>query len=96
MAVYVDDTRVRWRGREWSHLTADNTEELHDFAARLGLERARFHQNPERPWKDHYDVPEAKRREAIRLGAKPIGGREAAQLLRAKRIDLSEGSSGRT
>ena len=34
MAVYVDDSRIRWRGREWSHLIADTTEELHAFVAR--------------------------------------------------------------
>jgi hypothetical protein len=85
MAVYVDDNRMRWRGRDWSHLTADTAEELHAFAARLGLDRARFQETPGRPWKDHYDVPEPKRREAIGLGAKPITRRQAAAMLRAKR-----------
>src|SRR4051794_29900252 len=70
MAAYLDDSRIRGRGREWSHLIADSTEELHAFATRLGLEPARFHGNPARPWKDHYDVPEAKRPRAIQLGAR--------------------------
>jgi hypothetical protein len=86
MAVYVDDSRIRWRGREWSHLIADTTEELHAFAARLGLARALFHRSPARPWKDHYDIPEAKRQVAIGGGAKPITSREAAEMLRAKRL----------
>ncbi len=89
VAVYVDDYRITWRGREWSHMIADTTEELHAFAARLGLAHRRFHHKPSRPWQDHYDVPEAKRREAIRLGAKPITCREAAHMLRAKRGALS-------
>ena len=93
MAVYIDDYRVRWRGREWSHLIADSTEELHGFAARLGRRHLRFHHKPARPWKDHYDVPEAKRREALRLGAKPITSREAARLLRARRLGLGDGAS---
>ena len=85
MAVYVDDSRIRWRGREWFHLIGDTTEELHAFAAGLGLERARFHAKPTRPWKDHYDIPEATRRLAIRRGARPVTCREAVEILRAKR-----------
>ena len=87
MAVYVDDFRVPWRGREWSHLTADTTEELHEFAARLGIPKRGFHNNPARPWKDHYDIPEALRGTALRLGAKPINRREAVARLRAKRAE---------
>jgi hypothetical protein len=95
MAVYVDDSRIRWRGREWSHLIADTTEELHAFAARLGLRRAWCHRNPERPWKDHYDIPDAKRRVAIGLGATPITSREAAEMLRARRLAIREAASAR-
>jgi len=88
MAVYVDDSRIRWRGGEWSHLIGDTTEELHAFAAGLGLERARFHGRPARPWTDHYDIPEATRRLAIRRGARPITCRQAAEILRAKRLKV--------
>ena len=87
MAVYIDDFRVRWRGRSWSHLTADTDEELHEFAARLGIPKRGFHHNPARPWKNHYDFPESVREAALRLGAKPIGRREAAARLRAKRTE---------
>jgi hypothetical protein len=90
MAVYVDDSRIRWRGREWSHLIADTTEELHAFAALLGLDRAWFHRRPARPWKDHYDLPEAKRQLAIARGARPITCREATEMLRAKRLAVRE------
>ncbi len=85
MTVYVDDFRVPWRGDRWSHLIADSAEELHAFAARLDLQRRRFHHKPAMPWKDHYDVPEAKRRQAIGLGAKPIPTAEAVRILRARR-----------
>ena len=87
MAVYIDDFRVPWRGREWSHLTADTADELHEFAALLGIPKRGFHHNPERPWKAHYDCPEAIREQALGLGAKPIGRREAAARLRAKRTE---------
>ena len=89
MAVYVDEARIYWRGREWSHLIADTTEELHAFAARLGIQRARFQHKPTRPWQDHYDVPEATRRRAIGLGAKPIDCRQAALTMRSKRLALA-------
>ena len=93
MAVYVDDSRIRWRGREWSHLIADTTEELHAFAAHLGLERAWFHPRPGRPWKDHYDIPEVKRQMAIGRGARPITYREAAEMLRARRLAVRAAAS---
>jgi hypothetical protein len=95
MAVYVDDSRIRWRGREWSHLIADTTEELHAFAAGLGLERGLFHRRPARPWKDHYDIPEAERQVAIGRGARSITCREAAQMLRAKRLALRAAAGAR-
>jgi hypothetical protein len=91
MAVYIDDWRVPWRCEEWSHLIADTTQELHAFAARLGLGARRFHHKPTRPWKDHYDVPESLRSQAILLGAKSIASEEAARMLRARRLALREG-----
>ncbi|WP_122711357.1 DUF4031 domain-containing protein, partial [Pseudomonas viridiflava] len=42
MTVYVDEEGIRWRGREWCHLVADSLDELHAFAARLGLRRSWF------------------------------------------------------
>lgn len=68
MAVYVDDSMILWRGRKWCHLQADTLEELHAFAAKLGLKREWF-QKGSRPENDHYDVTEAKRAQAIALGA---------------------------
>jgi hypothetical protein len=85
VAVYIDNAGIPWRGREWCHLTADTTSELHEFAARLGVPRSGFHSNPARPWKNHYDLPESVRELAIELGATPITGREAARQLRLKR-----------
>lgn len=68
----------------WSHLTADTTAELVEFAARLGLKRS-WIQNPGHVWKEHFDVTDSKRDLAIRLGAKPITMQEAATLWSAKR-----------
>lgn len=89
VAVYVDD----WRqpatvgpveGR-WSHLLADTEEELHAFAARLGLRRAWFQRSRRHPAFDHYDVTDDLRREAISLGAAAISWRQAGRMLRGRR-----------
>jgi hypothetical protein len=75
--ILVDDALWLWRGRRWAHLVSDESyEELHEFAARLGLRREWFQG-------DHYDLPAATRIEAIALGALPVGGRELVQRLRA-------------
>ena len=63
----------------WSHLTADTTEELHEFADRLGIPTRAFQQKPGKPEFDHYDVPEELRQRAIALGAIALTWREAAQ-----------------
>ena len=74
-----------WRGRRWCHLLADTDEELHTFAAELGLRRAWFQHKPERPWQDHYDIPEEMRHEAVRAGAVEVDLRHVARHLRARR-----------
>jgi hypothetical protein len=66
MAVYVDNARIAWRGRRWCHLVADSLEELHRFASALGLQRTWFQSAATYP---HYDVTEAVRLRALRLGA---------------------------
>ena len=74
MAVYVDDARIPWRGRHWSHLVADSAEELHRAAAELGLRRE-WAQDKGRTL--HYDLPDELRERAIELGvATPITWRE--------------------
>ncbi|MET4143867.1 DUF4031 domain-containing protein [Arthrobacter sp. UYCo732] len=88
MTVYVDNMRMpatvgRIRAN-WSHLTADTTEELVEFADRLGLKRS-WIQNPGHAWKEHFDVTDTKRELAIRLGAQPVTLQEACALWAAKR-----------
>lgn len=85
MTVYVDDIRIPARvGRlsaRWSHLTVgpdDDISELHAFAAKIGLRRSWFQA---KGWpRDHYDVTDSKRQEAIKAGAVPIGWHEAGQM----------------
>ena len=98
MGVYVDGAIWEKGGRLWCHLTADTADELHAFAAMLGLRRWRFQSKPGRPWVDHYDIPEPKRREAVALGAVEVTISEAgAQIARkreaALRSRLADGES---
>lgn len=87
MTVYVDDwrqpARARWVNRTWSHLFVgphDDLEELHAFAARIGLSPDWFQ---DEPWPlAHYCVTEPKRRQAVAAGTVPITWREAARRMR--------------
>ena len=81
---------MEWRGRRWCHLLADELDELHAFAAGLGLRRAWFQERPGRPWKDHYDLPEDRRGDAIRRGAVDLTFRQAGEYLARKRAAASE------
>lgn len=69
MTVYVDDAVVSWRGRRWAHLLADTLDELHAFAATLGLPREAFQDKTSGA---HYDVPAEVRARALTLGAVPL------------------------
>lgn len=80
MAVYVDPAIWPWRERLWCHLRADDLDELFAFAAKLGLPRAWLQTKPGRPWKDHYDLPEPMRFQAVALGAIEIDVAGAARL----------------
>lgn len=72
MPVYIDILRAcvpnpQWRWTESCHLYADTLDELHAFAARLGMKRAWFQHKPGRL--PHYDLTATRRRQAVRLGA---------------------------
>ena len=69
MTVYVDEAIWTWQGRKWCHLLADDVDELHRFAARVGLARASY-QGPPKSSAPHYDLTAYERRRAITLGAK--------------------------
>jgi len=74
MAILVDELR-EYPGtalpfRSWCHMATDGGfDELHAFAARLGLRRAWFQG-------DHYDLPPHGRAAAIALGAEEVGTAE--------------------
>lgn len=89
MTVYVDDMRLPAKvGRiqaRWSHLTTDGPdEELHAFAARIGLRRSWFQDDPD-PLFRHYDVTDTKRRAAIAAGAVAESWRDTGRRIHAAR-----------
>jgi hypothetical protein len=86
VAVYVDDAIWHWVGKKWCHLMADDTEELHRFASRLGLHRHSY-QGPPRSSAPHYDITGFERDRAIRLGAIPCVRDEIVAVLRRVRAD---------
>jgi uncharacterized protein DUF4031 len=89
MTVYLDDWRQPARlgkvADRWSHLVADSEEELHAFAARLGMRREWFQHKQRRPHHAHYDVPERARREVLDKGAVAVSWRELGRMLRSRR-----------
>jgi hypothetical protein len=82
MTVYVDKARNRYRGMLMSHMLADTEDELHAMAKQIGLKREWFqdHGTP------HYDLCQAKRRQAITAGAVVIGRKKIVELIRKHRV----------
>ena len=88
MSVYVDELQG-WPNA-WGpfkagscHLAADTLEELHAFAAKLGMKREWFQEGRGRH--PHYDLVKTKRDKAIALGAKPVTGRDLIMIWREQR-----------
>lgn len=77
--IYIDDAEVSKYGRCWFHLTADSLEELHAFAARIGLPSHAFHLGARHP---HYDVTESQRLRALSSGARAVSPRDLVRIAR--------------
>ena len=85
MAILVDELRayphVELPFKHWCHLVSDDGfEELHAFAAQLGIPRHRFQG-------DHYDLPRYLRDRAVALGAEEVGVRELTHRMAGPRGD---------
>ena len=81
VALYVDDAIWRWQGLQWAHLLADSIDELHRFAADLGINRLSY-QGPPRTSVPHYDLTAYERRRAIARGAIACSRHEIVVVLR--------------
>lgn len=84
MTVYVDDMAVNYRNMIMFHMLADNDEELHAMADKIGVKR--IHHQKAGTVHSHYDICKSKRAIAIQCGAVQIGRRQVAELLRKRRI----------
>ncbi|MBS0428806.1 MAG: DUF4031 domain-containing protein [Proteobacteria bacterium] len=77
--VYVDNAEVPKHGICWFHLTADSFDELHAFAAQIGLPARAFHRGARHP---HYDITAAQRSSALSGGARAVSPREIVRVAR--------------
>jgi hypothetical protein len=81
--IVVDELRTyTGMGRlsgQWCHMLSDtgNLDELHAFAARLGLRRSWFQNKRFAP---HYDLRPSKRALAVSLGAREVTWREIGHI----------------
>jgi hypothetical protein len=85
VAILVDELReyphTRLPFRHWCHLVSDRSfDELHDFAAQIGIPRHRFQG-------DHYDLPPHLRELAVEFGALEVGTRELTRRMTGPRGD---------
>jgi hypothetical protein len=80
MTILVDEL-IDWPGKGlWCHMVSDlNVDELHQFAAQIGLRRSWFQgQVPRHP---HYDLRPTVRATAIAAGAREVTSDEMIQAL---------------
>ena len=93
MTVVVDPLRhyphIRLAVRDWCHLAVDGDfEELHAFAAALGIPRNRFQG-------DHYDLPPWIRARAVALGAEEVSTAELLERMAGPRGDRARRRAAR-
>ncbi|MFD7548469.1 DUF4031 domain-containing protein [Streptomyces sp. NPDC059816] len=75
MTLYIDPPTWPGHGRLWSHLVSDvSFEELHAFAARIGVPPRAFE-------RDHYDLPSHRYPDAVHAGAVEVGSKELVHRL---------------
>ncbi|MER8221330.1 DUF4031 domain-containing protein [Streptomyces sp. NPDC094143] len=85
MTIYIDPPTWPGHGRLWSHLVSDvSYDELHTFAARLGVPRRAFE-------RDHYDIPAQRYAEVVAAGAVEVSSREVVRLLHGSGLRRRKG-----
>jgi hypothetical protein len=93
VAVLVDSLQhyahVPFAIKDWCHMAVDGSfEELHAFAAALGIPRSRFQG-------DHYDLTPWMRERAVALGAEEVVTRELLLRMAGPRGDRARARRAR-
>lgn len=88
MTVLIDPPLVPAYGRLWSHLASDESfDELHAFAATLGLPPRAFE-------RDHYDLPSEYYDAAVEAGALEVSSKELVRRLVASGLRRRKSETG--
>lgn len=85
MTVYVDDMKAKYGRMIMCHMIADNENELHTMAAKIGVAR-KWYQG------DHYDIALSKRVLAVQYGAKEITWRQLGLMANNRRMGYPMGT----
>jgi muramoyltetrapeptide carboxypeptidase len=86
VTLLIDPPNAPGHGRLWSHLASDRSfEELHAFAASLGIPRRGFD-------RDHYDIPAERYQAVLEAGAVPVSSRELVRRLHAAGLRRRKGT----
>lgn len=80
--VYVDNMKHPYRGMIMCHMVADTREELLEMADKIGVQR-KWIQDYDTP-REHFDICQAKRKLAVKHGAKEITMRELLKITQEK------------
>ena len=84
MTVLIDQPLWPAHDTLWAHIVSDTSlEELHEFAASVGLPRRSFDL-------DHYDVPARMWAELVERGAQPVSVREFVRRLEASGLRVPQ------
>lgn len=83
MAVYVDSMRAGYGRMIMCHMVADTTDELLAMADQIGVAR-RWLQDAG-THREHFDVCQSKRAQAVKVGAVEVSMREVAVICRRRR-----------
>ncbi len=68
----------RWAGHKWCHMLADSEEELHRFAAMIGVHRL-LYQGPPKTSAPHYDITGLERAGRCNSAPSPATARRSSR-----------------
>jgi len=80
VAVYVDNSRNKFRGMVMCHMVADTPGELHNMADSIGIKIEHFQGDARTP---HYDLSISKRNLAISKGAIEVNRKQLGKVIRS-------------